>query len=124
MHAVASPARDLHVDERERDGNAEAPFEHAVEEAVPEIVIVRVIAGEALVLEQQAVQRRDACPHGVSGDAVQTHERLLAQPIEQRQERHRVEMSVLEPCDDERGFAMSSGSTASTAWSSLAIGSA
>jgi hypothetical protein len=64
---------------------------------------VRVIAGEALVLEQQAVQRRDACPHGVSGDAVQTHERLLAQPIEQRQERHRVEMSVLEPRDDERG---------------------
>lgn len=47
------------IDDRERDRNAEAALEHLIEEAVARVVEVVLIAGEALLLEQEAVQGRD-----------------------------------------------------------------
>src|SRR4051812_16906632 len=51
------PARDLHVDDSQRDRNAGAAIEHLVQEAVTGIAVVAAVAGELQLLEQEAIER-------------------------------------------------------------------
>src|SRR5919201_2671406 len=54
-----STPRNLHVDERQRDGNAGAMVEHLVETAVARI-LVALAAGESLLLKKVGVEGADA----------------------------------------------------------------
>ena len=47
----------FHVDDRERDGNAEAALEDDVQQAVAEVVVVGAVAAEAFAREEQAIER-------------------------------------------------------------------
>ena len=62
IHAVdmkARPPRHFHVNQRERNGNAGAPLQHLVEEAVAGVVVSLAVAGEALFVEQIRVEHVD-----------------------------------------------------------------
>ena len=63
LHLDAGSPRHFHVDQCERDGNAGSPIQHFVEEAVSRVVVVRIVADEVLVLEEELVQGRDADEH-------------------------------------------------------------
>ena len=53
------PARDLHVDGRQRDRDAGLPVEDVAEVAVARVVVLLGVAAEALLLEQVAVEGHD-----------------------------------------------------------------
>src|SRR5439155_20991938 len=50
------PRPHVHVDHRQGDRDAEPPIEYLVEEAVPRVVVVPLVALEAVVLEQEPAQ--------------------------------------------------------------------
>ena len=78
----AGAARHVHVDDRERDRDPHAPFDHDVEQAVAEVVVVPAIAGEMFVLVQEPVERRDAQPHGRVAKRPKTPGGAAAEPLE------------------------------------------
>ena len=44
FHLQAGPPRDLHVEERQGDGNAHSPVDHLVEEAVARVIVPDLVA--------------------------------------------------------------------------------
>src|SRR5579863_10505955 len=58
-HRQPETARNLHVDQRQRDGDAFFAIEYIIQEAVAWIVVFLLIAGEHLLLEQVRVQSLD-----------------------------------------------------------------
>ena len=55
----AQAVTDLNVDQRERNRNAELAVEDFVEKAVARVVVVGLVAGQALLLKQDGVQGLD-----------------------------------------------------------------
>src|SRR5947209_13672749 len=55
--ARSDPPRDLHVDDRERDRDAEASIEHLVEHTVLWIVVVLAVASKAALDEDRRPHR-------------------------------------------------------------------
>ena len=94
------PPADVHVDDRQRDRNAGAPHQHVVDEAVAGIVVVRLVAVEPEILEQVVVQGGDpilgALDQRKAAAGLVTHRR---QRVE---DRLRVDVAVLDRCEDER----------------------
>ena len=113
LHVEARPPRDLHVEQRERDRNAGAPVEHLVEAAVPRIFVVRAVADEVEIVEQEIVQRHHAGvalgidPRrrvaGHDGRVGQAQPRFAAEHVELVEVGTGVELRVLEPRDHQRG---------------------
>ena len=65
VHRHTDPAPDLHRHDRKRDGDADASFEHRVEERVLRIAVVVRVAPEAERLEEtgaHSVERRGRTP--------------------------------------------------------------
>ena len=96
-------ARHVHVDDRQRDGNPEAPLEDDVEEAVAEVVVVGAIAEEALAIEEQAVERGDALAHRRRPDGPEIDGGQIAQARELGERGPRIEPRILEPRDHQGG---------------------
>ena len=109
LHFDPGPVRHLHVDQRERDRNAEPSLEDDVQEAVAEVVIVPVVAGKALVLEQQSVERDQSGADRPPGNPAHPCARLGAEPIERLHVRPGVEGGILQPGDDQRGAGQVDG---------------
>ena len=104
LGADAGSARDLDVDEAERDRNAGPPIEHLVEAAVPRIVVAIAVAGEPQLGEQVLVERVDAGDQrrvvaGILGNPLGRRVAHLVEPIEIRTG---IEMRIFEPRDQKR----------------------
>ena len=65
---------------REEDGQAGAALEHVGQQAVARVLVVLVVAGEALLDEEEAVERLD--PRGVAPCGEHRTARLLGQRVE------------------------------------------
>src|SRR6187431_952776 len=59
LNLDTGPARDLHVDESQRNRYPRAAFEHLVEKAVAGVVVAIAVAGEAFLIEEICVQHVD-----------------------------------------------------------------
>src|SRR4029453_8367251 len=59
LNLDTGPARDLHVDESERNRYSRAAFKHLVEKAVAGVVVAIAVAGEAFFIEEICVQHVD-----------------------------------------------------------------
>ena len=60
LRVEARAAGDVDVHDRQRNRDPEAALEDHVEQAVPEVIVVGAIAGEALALEEQPVEGPEA----------------------------------------------------------------
>ena len=85
-HRLAEPARDLHINQRKRDGNAGARREHFVQAAIASVVIIARVAVEAQFFEQivirggYEIRRRTRRPSGARqfrGVGIQQSEKRL-----------------------------------------------
>lgn len=83
MDGQSEAPADLNQDERERDGDAEAPVQDFVEEAVPRVVVLLGVSPEPLLLEQELAQAMKAAERvallntGGRGQAVESLQVLL-----------------------------------------------
>jgi hypothetical protein len=93
------PSTHLDQDQREGDGDAEAPVQDVVEEAVPGIVILRCVPPEPLLLEEELAQAVEASQRI---RAAAQRPRLGRQLIEPAEIGPDVESRVLGPGDQQR----------------------
>ena len=91
VHVQAGAPRHLEVDHGQADGDADAPVEHFVDEAVARVVVPFAVPRKSLFVVQVLVER----PHGVVADLLHARGRFLAHAIERRHVRSRIERRVL-----------------------------
>src|SRR6266850_3643401 len=60
LQRQAYAAADLHVQQAERNRNADATFQHLVEATVARVVVVPLVGGETEFREQELIERQDA----------------------------------------------------------------
>src|SRR5689334_13462301 len=95
-------AADFDVEDRETDRYAHAPLQHLVEEAVPRVVVVLDVGREALLVEQESVQREDA--FGLTDGLGQSLLQLTSETFDLRQISVDVERIVDALGDQQRRF--------------------
>ena len=83
----AGTSPDLEIHHRQADRNAGSPVEDFVQEAVARIVVVLAVPGEAELLEEVCVQRRNPGVDIVFPAGVQPRGRRFAHPLEALQVR-------------------------------------
>src|SRR5512140_1168243 len=100
LHAQPAALAPLHVDDAERERDAEAAVQHLVEVAVERVVVVVAVAGKSLLVEQPGVE----APHATlraraRGEAGENARRQL---VEAAQVRGLVEVGILLARDRQR----------------------
>lgn len=99
MDGQPEPAAHLDQDQREGNGDAEAPVQDVVQKAVPRIVVLLGVPPEPLLLEEELAQAVEAaerialgsCGFGPRGQAVKA--------VEVRPD---IQVRILRPGDQER----------------------
>ena len=102
-HLEARAPRDFDVDEAQRDRDARASFDDDVEEAVAEVAVVGAVAGKPFVVVEQTVELGDSRSDRRVMDRVEPPGSALAQIVETRDGRPRIELRILDSRDHERG---------------------
>ena len=110
LHRHAQPAGQLHVQHRQRDGQALAVVDHLGQVAVGAVVVVAAAAVKALLAEQEAIQRRQLlllrrpgrqaaaspCGHALDLVAVGVHVQLVVvQPGDQQGRMDEIDVRIL-----------------------------
>src|SRR5579863_4769906 len=99
-HRQPETARNFHVDQRQRDGDALFAIEYIIEEAVARIVVFLLIAGEHLLLEQVRVQSLDIR----KGRSASAEGYFGSHPVKTTKLGGHVEIRVLGACNHQRGL--------------------
>ena len=97
----ADPAPDFHGQDRERDRDAQPPFEHVVQTAVAGIVVVVGVAAESLLAEQELAESVEGGPAA----AGLRHAGASRQVVQRRQRGFDRELGVLDARDRQRRAA-------------------
>ena len=102
LHLQSDAAADFDINQRERKRDAALAVQNFVEKAVARIVVIRGVAGEAVLIKQKTVERND----GIGRADVGTQPTLERRGhlVEPRQIRCDVEIGILLARDQQRGF--------------------
>ena len=95
----ARPSRDLHVDDRQTDGDACATVEHLVQKTVARIVVLFAVTREAELVVEILVERLQRVV--LTGHSSQARAGFLTHPIQRREVLAGIERGILDSGDDQ-----------------------
>ena len=102
LHGHAGAPPHLHVDQGERDRDADAPLQHLVDVAVTGVVVVALVAGEAEVVEEEVAEGVGGAEGGIAVDGARRGPR---QRVEEPNLASEVEIGVFGGGEEQRRLA-------------------